>query len=375
MTGPPTDEIVVGAGIVGAACAAALARDGMRVTVLEADIPAGGTTAAGMGHLVVMDDSPEQLALTGYSLRLWKKIAPNLPLNVELEQTGTIWVAEDEEQLSCLREKHATYAAAGIQSELLDERALGDAEPQLRRGLVGGLRVAGDCVVYPPTAALALLDRARGNGAVVRRQRVDAIQAHAAVCSHETLRAEFIVNATGSRAADLTPGISIVPRKGHLAITDRYPGFCHHQIVETGYLTSAHVMTSESVAFNVQPRRTGQVLVGSSRELVGWDARPNPEILSRMLERAIAFMPGLAGLSVIRTWTGFRPTTPDKLPLIGFLDDRPGVIVAAGHEGLGITTATATAEIVAALVAGRAPEIEPAPYSPMRTTARMAMTA
>src|SRR5207253_1119670 len=120
----------------------------------------------------------------------------------------------------------------------------------------------------------------------------------------------------------------------------------------TGYLTSAHVMTSESVAFNVQPRATGQVLIGSSRELVGWDATINRAILSRMVARAAEFMPALGDLSIVRCWTGFRPATDDKLPLIGWWEEIPGLLVAAGHEGLGITTATGTAEIIAALVTG-----------------------
>ena len=112
--------------------------------------------------------------------------------------------------------------------------------------------------------------------------------------SGETIRADVVVNAAGPSAGLLTPGLPIVPRKGHLAITDRYPGFCRHQLVELGYLTSAHVMTNESVAFNVQPRSTGQVLIGSSRELVGWDASINHAILRRMLGRAVEFLPGLA---------------------------------------------------------------------------------
>jgi D-hydroxyproline dehydrogenase subunit beta len=367
VTGSGPSAIVVGAGIVGAACAAALARDGFRVTVLDADIPAGGTTAAGMGHLVAMDDSPAQLALTAYSLRLWAELAADLPADVELERTGTIWVAEDAEQLAALRAKQATYAGVGVASEMIDDRGLHGLEPQLRRGLAGGLRVSQDCVVYPPTAALALLHRARQSGAVVRPVRVDAIHPNAVATQSGTLRADVIVNATGARAAGLTPGLPIVPRKGHLAITDRYPGFCRHQIVETGYLTSAHVMTTESVAFNVQPRRTGQVLIGSSRELVGWDATTNRAILSRMLTRATEFIPSLGCLSIVRTWTGFRPATPDSLPLIGRWDSVPGLFIAAGHEGLGITTATATGEIIAALASGRAPAIDAAAYSPTRT--------
>ena len=138
------------------------------------------------------------------------------------------------------------------------------------------------------------------------------------------MHADVVVNAAGAAAAPLTPGLPIVPRKGHLAITDRYPDFCRHQLVELGYLTSAHVMTNESVAFNVQPRTTGQVLIGSSRELVGWDASINHSILRRMLARAVEFIPGLRELSVIRSWTGFRPATPDKLPLIGRVGGNAG---------------------------------------------------
>src|SRR5690349_11645362 len=108
------DAIVVGAGIVGAACADALSRDGMRVLVLDARFAAGGTTAAGMGHLVVMDDSPEQLALTTLSVALWRELARELPPAVEYEPSGTIWVATDESQLDAVRAKWHLYARHGI---------------------------------------------------------------------------------------------------------------------------------------------------------------------------------------------------------------------------------------------------------------------
>jgi glycine/D-amino acid oxidase-like deaminating enzyme len=139
--------------------------------------------------------------------------------------------------------------------------------------------------------------------------------------------------------------------------------------VELGYLASAHELAGESVAFNLQPRATGQLLVGSSRELVGWDAAVNPRVVRRMLRRACDFMPALADVSTLRTWTGFRPATPDKLPLVGRWDAVPGLWVAAGHEGRGITTALGTAQLLADLVAGRAPAIDPAPYAPSRVAA------
>lgn len=363
------DAIVVGAGIVGAACAAALARDGLRVLVLDADAPALGTTAAAMGHVVVMDDSPEQLAITSYSARLWREQSDAVRAVAELDWCGTIWVAEDDSQLAVVREKQRVYAEHRVDAELLDAHALADAEPNLRGGLAGGLLVRGDGVLYPPAAAVALLDVARAHGAVVHAGwLVDRIVPGGVWCNGSLRSAGVIVNAAGPGAPALTPGLPIVPRKGHLVITDRYPGFCRHQLVELGYLASAHEMTGESVAFNVQPRPTGQVLVGSSRELVGWDRTINRRVLARMLARAVDFLPRLGGLAAIRTWTGFRPATPDALPLIGAWPETPGLWIAAGHEGLGITSSLGTAAVLADLVAGRPPAIDPAPYDPARAT-------
>lgn len=362
-----TDAIVVGAGIVGAACARALAREGMRVTVLDAAFAGGGTTAAGMGHIVVMDDSPEQLALTALSVELWRELRPTLADEVEFDPCGTIWVAEDAAQMDAVREKELVYREHGIPCEVLAPARLAELEPNLRSGLVGGLFVPGDAVLYPPRAALWLLGDARAHGAAIREGcTVDEITSHAVRCGHEMLEADVIVNAAGALSARLTPELPILPRKGHLAITDRAPGFCRHQLVELGYLTSAHVMTNESVAFNVQPRTTGQVLIGSSRELVGWDASTNRNVLQQMLDRAVRFMPSLPRLSIVRTWTGFRPATRDKLPLIGPWGPTAGMWIAAGHEGLGITTSLGTARLLADLIVGRRPAIDAAPFSPMR---------
>lgn len=352
---------------MGAACAAALAEGGWRVTILERSFASAGTTSVGMGHVVAMDDSPEQLALTAYSGRLWSALEPRLDRRAEVDACGTLWVAEDTAQLDAVRGKLRVYADAGIEAELLDEKALAEAEPSLRRGLVGALRVPGDSVVYPPGVTIRLIELAVARGATLREGvEVREIVPNGVRCDGELLHADVVVNAAGPSAGLLTPGLPIVPRKGHLAITDRYPCFCRHQLVELGYLTSAHVMTNESVAFNVQPRSTGQVLIGSSRELVGWDPAINHSILQRMLARAVEFLPGLRELSIIRSWTGFRPATPDKLPLIGPWDATPGLWIAAGHEGLGITTSLATAQLIADQLGGRAPAIDPSPYWPSR---------
>jgi len=357
--------IVVGAGIVGAACAEALAEAGCRVRVVESSFAGFGATSTAMGHLVVMDDSDAQLALTAWSRRLWAARLADLPATVEDDPCGTLWVAADEVELASLRRKAAVYAAHGESVVELDAAALREAEPRLRPGLLGGLRVPADRVVYPPVAARALLDHARSLGAeVVEGTHVEAMGPRRVRAGGTWHEADVVVNAAGLGAAALTPGLPIEPRKGHLVITDRHPGFLRHQVIELGYLKSAHTLSRESVAFNVQPRPTGQLLVGSSRELVGWDASLNRPLVGRMLERAGSYLPDLGSLSALRTWTGFRPATPDALPLIGEWEG--GLLVAAGHEGLGVTTALGTARLVADLALGRRPGIDPAPYHPRR---------
>jgi glycine/D-amino acid oxidase-like deaminating enzyme len=166
----------------------------------------------------------------------------------------------------------------------------------------------------------------------------------------------------------LTPGLAIKKRKGHLVITDRYPGFVRHQLVELGYLTSAHSTTGDSVAFNVQPRQTGQVLIGSSRQYHVEDKHVDNPILQRMLRRAEEYMPALAQMSTIRVWTGFRAATPDKLPLIGPWPGDTTVFLATGHEGLGITTSLATARLLVDQIAGRKAAIPVEPYLPVRAS-------
>lgn len=366
------DVIVIGAGIVGAACARYLTDERLRVLVLDASFAGSGATAAGMGHVVVMDDSEEQFSLTSYSQRLWTALATELPSSCERDLCGTLWIAEDDEQMEVVRAKHAFYAQRGIAVEILDGPTVARCEPGLRPGLAGGLRVPGDSVVYPPNVARYLLDRARDGGAELREgSRVQEIRSGSVVVQGARLDAGIIINAAGAETSRLTPELPIVPRKGHLVITDRYPGLCRHQLVELGYLKSAHEMTDESVAFNVQPRITGQLLIGSSRELVGWDPSINRRIVRQMLLRAIQLMPALQALSAIRTWTGFRPTTPDKLPYIGPWEDTPGLWIGAGHEGLGITSSLGTAKMLTDLILGRAPEIDPAPFAPGRVASSM----
>jgi D-hydroxyproline dehydrogenase subunit beta len=363
------DIAIVGAGIVGAACAASLSASGLRVLVLESNGIATGTTAAGMGHIVLMDDTDAQLALTAYSRKLWNEFARELPPDAEYDPCGTIWVAADEVEMAEVRRKRSVYSEHGFDAEVLDERSMRELEPNLREGLAGGLLVKDDSVVYQLCATKFLLDRSVRYGAKIETgTRVAKISDGGIRLENgEAIAVGMIINAAGTSAAELTPQLKIVKRKGHLAITERYPNFVRHQLVELGYLKSAHGTDADSVAFNVQPRSTGQIILGSSRQFGIDSSEIDFHILGRMTARAFEYVPKLKTLSTVRVWTGFRPATPDNLPYIGKINGYENVYAACGHEGLGITTSLATADLLTSAILGRQPAIPIEPYSPART--------
>jgi len=365
------DVIIAGSGIVGAACAAACAREGMRVALVERAVPGSGATAAGMGHIVVMDDSEAQFALTQYSQLLWRQLSNHLPASAEYEPRGTLWIAADEEEMAEAERKRDYYAARDVPAVLLSACELAAREPNLRTGLAGALLVPEDAVVYPPAVALHLTHNGQACGAEFMANRSVAKMGNGEVLLDDGTRitATRLVNAIGAWSPQLTPGIPVKKRKGHLAITGRYAGLVRHQLVELGYLKSAHTLGADSVAFNVQPRSTGQILIGSSRQYGNEESGVDQHMLAAMLQRAALYMPTLARLQIIRVWTGFRAATPDKLPMIGPWPGDDSIWLATGHEGLGITTALGTAELVAAGLTGKQPPIAPEPYLPARCEA------
>ena len=362
------DAVIAGGGIIGASLASALARTGMHVAIVEQTCWGGGATAAAMGHLVVLDSSAAELALCRYAQLLWQELQPQLPASAHYRAVGTLWIAEDEQEMAEAERKFNRLTSNSVPAEIVSRQRLSQLEPHLRSDLAGGLLVPQDATLFPPVVAAHLLADASQHGAVriLKRKVVRMASGEALLDDGQHLTASRLILATGADAPQLLPALPIRKRKGHLAITDRYPDFIHHQIVELGYVKSASQLSAESVACNVQPSPSGQLLIGSSRQLGVESPAVEAALLGRMLDRSLHFLPGLAQLNVIRTWTGFRASTPDKLPFIGPWPCDPTLWVATGHEGLGITTALATARLLTAALTDQPPAIDPTPYLPER---------
>lgn len=369
--------LIVGGGIVGCAIADRLARDGVRVTLIERDCIGGRATGASMGHLLVIDEDPAELALSAWSCERWQIEQSTLPEAADYRAIGTLWIAADAEEMHHAERKQQRLAEAGIDSQQIPAEALFAAEPALSRGLCGALLVPSDAIVYPPVVARHLAGRAQANGArIMLGASVQRVEAGAVILQDgRELRADAIILATGCETADLIGPVPLRKRKGHLLITTAGRPLVSRQVVELGYTKSALGDADESVAFNVQPRPNGQLLIGSTRQFDDVSSEVNPRMIRRLLERARHYIPEVNRLQALRAWCGFRPATPDHRPLIGACPGRPGLWLACGHEGTGITTSLGTAELIAAQILGADVPFDGTPYAPSRFAADFAHAA
>jgi glycine/D-amino acid oxidase-like deaminating enzyme len=381
--------VIIGAGMVGAATAAALAATGRRVLVVDRRGPLGGTTAAGEGNILLSDKLPgPELTLALRSAALWRSLAAEVAdaggaeeagPEFEFEAKGGVVVAHDQAQLAALRALGRQQAAAGVEVTALDPGGLREAEPRIAAGLAGGAFYPQDSQVQPMQAALALLGRARRAGAqmiggadVLALERGPDGAAAGLVTSRGRVATPVVVNAAGpwsGEVADrLGTSVPVRPRRGRILVTEPLTAaVIRHKVYEADYVGA---VVSDSAALQcsavVEGTASGTVLVGSSRDAAGFSMAPDPAALAEMARRAVRLFPFLAGVRAIRSYTGFRPASPDHLPVIGADAEVPGLFHATGHEGAGIGLAPATAELITALVAGTAPPVDPAPFTPAR---------
>ena len=395
------DVVVIGAGMVGAATAAALAATGRRVLVVDRSGPLGGTTAAGEGNILVSDKLPgPELDLALRSVALWQELAAEASevdgaiegrtvsgvsgFGFEFESKGGVVVAHDEAQLAALLALGERQRAAGVEVTALDPDKLREAEPRIAPGLAGGAFYSQDSQVQPMKAALALLERARRSGArvagesdVLALDRGPDGALAGLVTSRGRVAAPVVVNAagpwSGEVAGRLGTSVPVRPRRGRILVTEPLPAaVIRHKVYEADYVGA---VVSDSAALQcsavVEGTASGTVLIGSSRDGAGFSTAPDPAALAEMARRAVGLFPFLAGVRALRSYTGFRPASPDHLPVIGADAKVPGLFHATGHEGAGIGLAPATAELITALVTGTAPPVDPVPFAPGRFVAEV----
>lgn len=382
MPSKTADVVVMGGGIIGCAVAYYLSKAGLKVTVLERQGIAGGTTGRGMGHLTVEPGPTFAYRLSRSGVDLWQQIAAEIG-GFEFLQSGAIWLAENDDDMQLIREQYELYCSAGDEPELLDDKQLLEMEPGLAPDLPGGMFYPVDGVMMPMFGARALLREAVARGATVEPftpvtgirlgagNKVEAVTTPTGVIS-----TPCVVNACGVWAPDVTEWLElgrapIHPRRGDLAITMHHTVPVRRQIMEVAYAVVGHGKSSVAPAsgerdpgaqaVTLQPQSHGSCLIGSTRQFADRSV-VNRDLLRRSLERAVRYVPGLRWSPVVRSWSGLRPYVADKKPIVGPVEEVPGFHMAAGHEGMGVTLAPITGLLVTEAITGQEPSL---PLKPM----------
>ncbi|MFH9586467.1 NAD(P)/FAD-dependent oxidoreductase [Streptomyces luteogriseus] len=373
------DVVVVGAGVVGAATALYAARAGLDTVVVDRGPVAGGTTGAGEGNLLVSDKEPgPELELALLSARLWAGLArEGLGRAVEYEAKGGVVVAGTDRALSGLEKLAAEQRAAGVEAVPVPPDRLTDLEPYLAPGLAGGMHYPQDAQVMPALAAARLL---RASNARVRTGReVTAVlrgpdgTVRGVRTDRGDLHAPAVVNAAGTWGGEVAARagvrLPVRPRRGFVIVTEPLPPRIRHKVYAAGYVAD---VASDSAALQTSPvvegTPAGPVLIGASRERVGFDRSLSLPALRALAAGATGLFPFLAGVRAMRTYAGFRPYLPDHLPAIGPDPRVPGLFHACGHEGAGIGLATGTGHLIAQALTGRTPDLDLGPFRPDRFT-------
>lgn len=353
--------VIVGAGMVGAACAYYCARAGCDVTVVERGSVAGGTTGAGEGNILVSDKEPgPEFDLALYSAGRWLELADEAGSSFEYETKGGLVVAADSRELAALHGLAADQRAGGVVTEFVDD--LASVEPNIAPGLAGGVYYPQDAQVQPMLAAAHLL---RLSGAAIVSASVVGVGGGGVRTSVGDIAADAVVNAAGAWSAEF--GVPVLPRRGFVLVTEPLPVLVRHKVYAADYVADVAADT-EGLRTSpvVEGTKSGTILIGASRERVGFDRTPSVAALRALAAGAVRLFPMLADVAVMRAYVGFRPYAPDHLPVIGADPRVPGLFHACGHEGAGIGLAAGTGALIADLVVGRTPGLDVTPFRPDR---------
>ena len=357
------DVIVVGAGIVGLACAWAAERRGMSVLVVDRDEPGSGASGVAAGMLAPVTEAvfgeETLLRLNLEAARLWPAFAARLAeasgLDTSYDESGALMVAADADDLEELRRIHEFQRTHELEAEWLPGRRCREIEPGLSPRVRGGIAAPDGNV--DPRAVVAALRGACSEVLLAEAREIlvqdgTVIGLQLATCK---VGARNVVVCAGawSGSLGLVDSPPLRPVKGQILRLHGTP-------------PSAGIVRTPRCY--VVPRASGEVVIGATVEERGFDTRVTAEGVHRLLEAAWEVLPDVGELELVETRAGLRPGTPDNGPVVG-RGSADGLLWATGHYRSGILQAPITGEAIAALLCGDEPPDVLAPFAPERFAA------
>ncbi|AJT42291.1 NAD(P)/FAD-dependent oxidoreductase [Psychromicrobium lacuslunae] len=369
------DLVIIGAGIVGAACAYYAAKAGLSVTVIEQGSIASGTSSRGEGNLLVSDkEAGPELDLALYSERIWRTELAEYAELWEYEPKGGLVVARSQRSLATLHDLAQEQRQQGIEVELLEGEAVFKREPHLNRSIAGAAYYPQDAQVQPILVTTHLLRLAREAGARVFTMTTVTgfLRSADKLTGVRTTAGDFaaanVINAAGTWAAQVAElagvQLPVLPRRGFVLVTEPLPPTVRHKVYAAEYVGD---VASSQAALQTSPvvegTPSGTILIGASRERVGFDDRLSVPVISALARNAIELFPVLGSVMALRTYWGYRPYCPDHLPVIGADSRAPGLWHACGHEGAGIGLSVGTARLLVQALLGIKTDLDLSPFA------------
>lgn len=362
--GGSADVVVVGAGLIGCACAYSLAKRGLQVTVVEREDIASGASGACDGHVCCQSKAPGFASeLARRSLALYRTLSDELGEETGFRRSGSWLVAESPCEMHSLEAIARQRQAEGLEVRICSGEEVREAEPILTKGLCGGTFCPTDGQTDPWRTALALARAARRSGAqfcfgdevqsvVVRGSQVRGVRT-----SRGRLAAGVVLLTVGAwTSCLLTPlgvELPVVPRRGEILVTEPMPPVLSSIVLHARYVAAKLAENDEQQATLVMEQVSdGNLMIGSTRSDAGFDIRNTFAGITALAREAQRLAPSLSGVSVVRSFAGLRPVSPDGLPLIGPVQEVEGLFVATGHGGDGVALAPITGEIVGEGIVG-----------------------
>ncbi len=362
------DVTIIGGGVIGLAIARGLALRGVRdVCLIERATLGAEASFAAAGMLlpqVEADAEDDFFKLACRSRDLYPSFVEALReetgVDVELDTTGTLYLALNEHDHEEIEKRYRWQARAGLAVELLSAAAARELEPCITESVFGALLFPNDIQVENRRLLSALANSVHRLGVSVLTETnvesltIDRSCATGVQTNRGPIRCKSIVIAAGAWSS-LLPRSSVLPIqpvRGQMICLESKPQLTRHVLYSPrGYLV---------------PRQDGRLLAGSTSENAGFAKRVTAGGISSILRNTLEISPPIAMLPVVDTWAGLRPRPADGLPVLGACGEIDGLVYATGHYRNGILLAPLTAELITEVIVAGATSPLLAPFSPDR---------
>jgi sarcosine oxidase subunit beta len=369
--------VIIGGGVIGTSIAWHLTKKNARVTLIESNDLASGSSGACDGVVFMQSKKPGiHLHLAMESLKRFAGLKKELPVDIEFRQAGGRVVIQTAAEYPAMERFVKAQREIGLDVHLMDSKDTLAAEPFLSPDIYGSTWSPLDAQVNPINLTLGFALGARKNHArIMTRTPVLGIhtkhnQVTGVATAQGDMSADIVVNAAGAGAGRICQMVGIdlpiTPRRGQIVVTQAVRRIIFSCMISAGYIAAKFdpsLAMEQGEGMSMEQTDNGNLLLGSTREFAGFSRQNTLSGIRRIISRTTAVLPALKHLQVIRTFAGLRPYTPDGLPVLGPVASLAGFFMAAGHEGDGIALSPITGELMADMILEKKTSICLAPFS------------